>query len=466
MAARDVGGGDEVDRSPDAAEVLARAHEHAMRWLVTLPDRPVPPAASAAEVVAALGSELPDDPTDLIAVVDLLASAGEPGLVAMPSGRFFGFVIGGTHPAALAADWLVSAWDQNAGLRQVTPTVAAAEELAATWLLELLGLPPGSGVGFTTGATMANFAGLAAARDELVRRAGGDPSRGLASTPAIRVVAGRERHASVDLALRYLGLGTPLLADVDAQGRMLRGSLREILREAGSPAIVVLQAGDLHSGAFDPFLECVQVAHEHQAWVHVDGAFGLWAAASPSYRHLCQGVASADSWATDAHKTLNVPYDCGLVFVRDPAALRAAMGAHGDYLIADATGDPMDRVPEFSRRARGVPVWAALRGLGREGVRDLVDRLCRHARAFADALADIDGAEVLNEVVFTQVCATFGDDRSTRAVVDRMLEDGTAWMTGSRWRDRAVLRVAVSNARTTEEDVARSIEALRRAAAG
>jgi glutamate/tyrosine decarboxylase-like PLP-dependent enzyme len=283
------------------------------------------------------------------------------------------------------------------------------------------------------------------------------------------VVAGRERHASVDLALRYLGLGTPLLAEADDEGRILPGSLEEVLDgvpAGGSPTIVLLQAGNLHSGAFDPFEECVRVAHEHQAWVHVDGAFGLWAAASPSYRHLTQGLAEADSWATDAHKTLNVPYDSGLVFVRDPASLSAAMGSHGDYLIADATGDPMDRVPEMSRRARGIPVWAALRSLGSDGVATMVERLGRHARTFAGAIGEIDGAEGLNDVVFTQVCATFGDDEATRAVVDRVLEDGTAWMSGSRWRDRAVLRVAVSNARTTDQDVASSIELLRRAVAG
>jgi glutamate/tyrosine decarboxylase-like PLP-dependent enzyme len=408
---------------------------------------------------------LPEGPTPAEDVVDLLVTACDPGLVAMPSGRFFGFVTGGAQPAALAADWLVSAWDQNTILRQVTPAAAAVEEVAAAWLLDLLGLPSGSGVGFVTGATMANFTGIAAARDELLRAAGWDLAGGLAGSPPLRVLAGRERHMSVELALRYLGLPAPVLVDVDDQGRMRPDVLRRALAETPDrPTIVLLQAGNLHSGASDPFEECIASAHEHGAWVHVDGAFGLWAAASPAYRHLTQGVALADSWATDAHKTLNVPYDSGIVAVRDRAALNAAMGARGDYLIPDAAGDPIDRVPEMSRRSRGVPVWAALRASGRSGVVEMVDRLCRHARTFAIALAEMPGVEILNDVEFTQVCVSFGGDERTLAVVDRMLAEGTAWTSGSRWRDRAVLRIAVSNAGTTDEDVARSIEALRRAA--
>jgi len=452
-------------RDPLFALPLARAHEHALAWLDSLDDRPVSARSDADAVGTALGQTLPEGPTPPEDVVDLLAAACDPGLVAMPSGRFFGFVIGGAQPAALAADWLVSAWDQNAILRKVTPAATAVEEAAATWLLDLLGLPSGSGVGFVTGATMANFTGLAAARGELLRVAGWDLARGLAGSPPLRVLAGRERHLSVEVALRYLGLPAPVLVDVDEQGRVLPDALRRALAEApDQPTIVLLQAGNLHSGACDPFEECIASAHEHSAWVHVDGAFGLWAAASPSYRDLTRGVDLADSWATDAHKTLNVPYDCGIVVVRDRAALNAAMGAQGDYLIPDAAGDPIDRVPEMSRRSRGVPVWAALRASGRNGVADLVDRLCRHARTFADALAEMPGVEILNDVVFTQVCVSFGSDERTQAVVDRMLTEGTAWTSGSRWRDRAVLRIAVSNAGTTDEDVARSIEALRRAA--
>jgi glutamate/tyrosine decarboxylase-like PLP-dependent enzyme len=443
---------------------LDRAHEHARLWLDSLDQRPVPAAADADAVADALGRVLPPGPSAAADVVDLLATAVEPGLVAMPSGRFFGFVIGGTHPAALAADWLVGAWDQNAGMRQVTPGVAAVEEVAGAWLVELLGLPSGSGVGFTTGATTANFTGVATGRDALLRRAGWDVSRGLSGGPAIRVLAGTERHDSTVLALRYAGLPSPELVEVDVQGRMDADDLRARLAQSPrTPTLVLLQAGNLHSGASDPMTACIDAAHEHDAWVHVDGAFGLWAAASPSYRYLTAGVEAADSWATDAHKTLNVPYDCGVVVVRDPAALTAAMNVHGDYLIQDAA-DPFGRVPEMSRRARGVPAWAAMRAMGRSGVVAMVDGMCRHAAAFADAIRTIDGAEVVNDVVFTQVCATFGDDERTRAVVARMLDDGTAWTSGSRWRDRAVLRISVSNAATTDEDVARSVAALRRAA--
>jgi glutamate/tyrosine decarboxylase-like PLP-dependent enzyme len=449
---------------PDTEKALERAHALATTWLGSLDDRPVPARTGADAVADALGRDLPDEPTAAADVVDLLAEAVEPGLVAMPSGRFFGFVIGGSHPAALAADWLVGAWDQNAVLRQVTPGVAAVEEVAGTWLLDLLGLPPGSGVGFATGATTANFTGIASGRDALLRAAGWDVARGLAGGPAVRVLAGRERHDSIDLALRYAGLPSPELVDVDDQGRVRPDALADALRAgSGGPTLVLLQAGNLHSGASDPFDACVPLAHEHGAWVHVDGAFGLWAAAAPTYRHLTAGVEAADSWATDAHKTLNVPYDCGVVVVRDPAALTASMSVHGDYLIQEA-GDPFGRVPEMSRRARGVPVWAALRSLGRSGVAEMVERMGRHARTFAEAIATIDGAQVVNDVVFTQVCATFGDDERTRAVVERMLADGTAWTSGSRWRDRAVLRISVSNAGTTDDDVARSIEALRRAA--
>ena len=446
----------------DAA--LARAHEHATRWLHSLHDRPVPPQVGVDEVADALGRDLPDGPSPDEQVVDLLAEACEPGLTAMPSGRFFGFVVGGSQPAALAADWLVGSWDQNAAMRQVTPAVAAVEEIASGWLVDLLGLPAATGVGFATGATTANFTAVLAGRDSLLRRAGWDVARGLAGGPAIRVLAGRERHDSVDLALRYAGLPSPELVDVDREGRVVPESLRDALdRAQGTPTLVLLQAGNLHSGGCDPFEECIRIAHDHDAWVHVDGAFGLWAAASPTYRHLTAGVEGADSWATDAHKTLNVPYDCGVVLVRDAAALTAAMSMHGDYLIQD-DADAFARVPEMSRRARGVPVWAALRASGRSGVAETVDRLCGHARTFAEAIGTIDGARVVNDVVFTQVCATFGDDDTTRAVVARMLEDGTAWTTGSRWRGRAVLRISVSNASTTDEDVARTVEALRRAA--
>ena len=427
----------------------------------------MPPVASVEEVVAALGEELPDGPTDPVEVIDLLARAAQPGLTAMPSGRFFGFVIGGTHPAGIAADWLTSAWDQNAGLRTVTPAATAADDLAEAWVLDLLGLPSRSAVGFVTGGTMANFTCLAAGRDAVLSRAGWDTAaHGLVGSPGVRVLVGAERHDSVDLVLRYLGLGAPELVAVDDQGRVDPDALRAALEaDPERPTLVALQAGNIHSGAFDPFSEAIALAHEHGAWVHIDGAFGLFAAASPAYRHLVEGYEAADSWATDAHKTLNVPYDCGLAIVRDPAALRAAMSMHGDYLIQDAAGDPFEKVPELSRRARAFTVWAVLRSLGRRGVAELVEQLARHARAFADGIDSIEGAVVLNDVVFTQVCAAFGDDARTVDVVRRTLEDGTAWTSGSRWQERAVLRISVSNWSTTDTDVQRTLDALRDAAA-
>lgn len=456
---------------PDAyGPALDRARRHVDTWLDSMADRPVPPRAAADEVAAALGARLPDGPTDPAEVVDLLACEVEPGLMAIPSGRFFGWVMGGTLPAALAADWMVSAWDQNTGMRYPTPGTAAVEQVAAGWLLDLLGLPAGSDVGFVTGATMANFAGLAAGRGHVLTEAGWDLDRdGLCGGPRVNVLVGEDRHSTVDLSLRYLGLGAPTPVAVDDQGRLRVDALAEGLARVDGPTIVALQAGNLHSGAFDPFDDAVPLAHDHGAWVHVDGAFGLWAAASPSSRHLVSGHSGADSWATDAHKTLNTPFDCGMAVVAQPRALRAAMGARASYFINaaadDGPADPFAMVPETSRRARGVPAWAALRSLGRSGVVDLVDGLVAHARRFAEGLAAIDGAEVLHDVVFTQVCVSFGSDERTRAVTERLLADGTAWMSGSRWHDRDVLRVSVSNWSTDEDDVERSLDAVRRAAA-
>ena len=450
----------------DHSRALESAHRHALAWLESLDQRPVAPQASIEEVAQALGEELPKHGCPPEEALDLLARACEPGLTAMPSGRFFGFVIGGTHPAALAADWLVSAWDQNSGLRTLTPAHSAVEDITSAWLLDLLGLPAESAVGFTTGATMANFTGLAAGRDAVLRHAGWDVARrGLVGGPPVRVVVGAERHDTVDVALRYLGLGAPEVVDVDEEGRIRADALDSALSDGpAAPTLVVLQAGNIHSGAFDPFAETVRAAHRHGAWVHVDGAFGLWAAASPAYRHLVQGYEPADSWATDAHKTLNVPYDSGLCIVRDAAALQAAMGVHGAYLVRDETCQPLDKVPELSRRGRAIPVWAVLRCLGRDGIADLVGRLCRHATTFADALSTIPGVTVLNDVVFTQVCATFGSDERTDEVVQRLLADGTTWMTGSTWHGQRVLRISVSNWFTTDEDVDRCLAAVRRAA--
>ncbi|WP_298889655.1 aminotransferase class V-fold PLP-dependent enzyme [uncultured Serinicoccus sp.] len=445
---------------------LEVAHEHALGWLGSLGERPVPAQASIEQVVAALGPDLPERGCPPEEAVALLAEASDAGLTAMGSGRFFGFVIGGTHPAALAADWLVSAWDQNTGLRTVTPAHSAVEDIASSWVLDLLGLPAESAVGFTTGATMANFTALAAGRDAVLRRAGWDVARhGLSGGPAVRVLVGAERHDTVDVALRYLGLGAPDVVDVDDQGRVRPDALEQSLTEgAPGPVVVVLQAGNIHSGASDPFVETIETAHRHGAWVHVDGAFGLWAAASPAYRHLVRGHEGADSWATDAHKTLNVPYDSGLCIVRDAAALQAAMGVQGAYLVRDEVCQPLDKVPELSRRGRAVPVWAVLRSLGRDGVAELVERLCGHADAFAGALRTVPGVTVVNDVVFTQVCLGFGSDERTDEVVRRLLADGTTWMTGSSWHGQRVLRISVSNWSTTEDDVERCVEAVRRVA--
>lgn len=442
---------------------LGRATEHTRDWLTSLQDRPVHPRARE----FAFGGPLPDGPTDAALVIDELATGIEPGLMAMPSGRFFGWVIGGSHPAALAADWLTSAWDQNSGIRYATPGTVAVEDAAAAWLLDLLGLPATADVGFVTGATMANFTGLAAGRQQVLADAGWELNRdGLAGGPRVRVLVGEERHGTVDLALRYLGLGTPLPVAADGQGRLVVDDLARALAADDGPTIVCLQAGNLHSGAFDPLAEAIEVAHAHGAWVHVDGAFGLWAAASPRLRALTDGLAGADSWATDAHKTLNVPYDCGVAVVARPEPMRRAFGMQAEYFVGFAgEGDPMEKVPELSRRARGVSVWAALRSLGRSGVEELVDRLVLRAHQIAEGLASIEGAEILNDVVFTQVCVAFGSDERTRRVGEALIADGGTWMSGSHWQGRDILRVSVSNWSTDEDDVARSVDAVRRAVA-
>ncbi len=444
---------------------LDRAHEAALRWLESVPDRPVRPSAGIDELLAAFAGPLPEHPFSPAEVIDELVDRAEPGLMAIPSGRFFGWVMGGTLPAALAADWMLSAWDQNSGLRYATPATAAIEHTAGRWLLDLLGLPAGSAVGFTTGGTMANFAGLAAGRDAVLDDAGWDVSaHGLQGAPRIRVLAGADRHSSVDLALRYLGLGAPTLVDADDQGRIIPAALAAALDLVDGPTLVVLQAGNLHSGAFDPMGETIRIAHEHGAWVHVDGAFGLWAAASPRLRDRVAGVGDADSWATDAHKTLNVPYDCGVAIVARPERMRTALGVHASYLPQDpGAADPLELVPEMSRRGRGVPVWAALRSLGRAGAIALVERLVGHAGELARRLDELDGVEVLNEVAFTQVSLSFGSDDRTRAVTAALIEDGAVWMSGSHWAGRDILRISVSNWSTDDADVDVAVDAVRRA---
>jgi glutamate/tyrosine decarboxylase-like PLP-dependent enzyme len=450
-------------------EALARAAGHARAWLGSLDGRRVAPSVTADDLLKVFGGPLPAHGCDPADVVDILAEGAEPGLMAMPSGRFFGWVIGGTLPAGLAADWMVSAWDQNAAMRYATPATAAIEQAAGQWLLELLDLPSGANIGFVTGATMANFSCLAAGRFAVLSRVGWDVhGDGLTGAPRVHVLVGQERHDTVDLALRYLGFGRPTVVAADEQGRLRIDALAQALNAipAGEPIVLCLQAGNLHSGAFDPFSDAIALAHQRGAWVHIDGAFGLWAAASPALQHLTVGMAGADSWTTDAHKTLNVPFDCGIAIVADPAAMRSALGVHTSYLIADDSGpgDPHDKTPELSRRARGVPVWAVLRSLGRTGVAELVEGLASRASAIADGIAGIDGAQILNEVGYTQVCVAFESDERTRAVTERLIAEGAVWMSGSHWRGRDILRVSVSNWSTDEDDVQFAVDALRRAA--
>jgi glutamate/tyrosine decarboxylase-like PLP-dependent enzyme len=450
----------------DEDKALTRVLDEATSFLGGLDERPVRARADVDQVAEAMGGPLPDAGSDPLEVVEALIAGAEPGLVAMPSGRFFGWVIGGVLPAALAADWLTSTWDQNAGLLVSSPAAAGAERVATGWLLDLLGLRPTAAVGYVTGGMMANFTCLAAARHEVLRRVGWNvEDDGLAGAPYVTVIVGEERHDTIDMAQRFLGLGQRQSTVVrsDQEGRLDLEGLRQALQDRPEgPTIVCLQAGNVHSGAFDPLADAIALAHQHSAWVHVDGAFGLWAAASPRYRALTAGLEQADSWATDAHKTLNVPYDNGLAIVADPAALHAAMSERAPYLIQDDRPDPFDTVPEFSRRARGFTVWAALRSLGRHGVAEMVERFCARARQFADGLSALDGVEVLHDVVFTQVCVSFGSDEVTREVARRLLAEGTAWMTPSTWHGRAVLRISVSNWRTSAEDVERTLAAVRR----
>lgn len=454
-------------RSSPYEEVLDVAGRHAQAWLAGIRERPIPPRLGPDEIKDRLGRELPESGEPAVDVIERLAEGAEPGLIAIGSPRFYGWVIGGTQPVALAADWLVSAWDQNTGLRAITPAAVAAEEIAEEWLVDLLGLPEGSQVGFTTGATMAQFTCMAAARDEVLRRVGRDvETQGMAGGPAIRFIVGEERHGTVDLAGRYLGLGSPVVVPSDVEGRIRVDELRATLAAGDGPAIVLLQAGNIHSGAFDDFGPAIEAAHEAGAWVHVDGAFGLWAGATPRLRHLVAGMDAADSWSTDAHKTLSVPYDCGLAIVRDAHAMQRALSMHASYLQATEVGaDPHEKVPELSRRARGIPTWAVLRSLGRTGVAALVERLADSARGIADGVAKLPGVEVLNDVVFTQVCIALDDDGATEALSRRLWDDGEVLAMTSRWHDRAVVRFSVSNWQTDAAEVRRTVDAVERALA-
>jgi glutamate/tyrosine decarboxylase-like PLP-dependent enzyme len=442
--------------------------DYAETFIESLGERRIQPEISADELRERLGGPLPEETREPADVVAELIAAAEPGIVAIPSGRYFGFVIGGGVPAAVAGDWLASLWDQNAGLYVCGPAASVAEEVAAAWLAELLALPPNVASAFVTGCQMAHVTSLLVARRVVLERAGWDVERrGLAGSPPIRVVVAEERHVTVDRALRFVGIGADQLVSIpcDEQGRMRPDALD---LDGDAPTVVCAQLGNVNTGACDELAPIADAVAKAGAWLHVDGAFGMWAAASPRLRHLVAGVERADSWATDGHKWLNVPYDSGFAFTAHPDAHRAALGVYAAYLVQADPGtlrDQMDWTPEFSRRARGFAVYAAIRSLGRAGIAQMVERCCDHARRFADAL-DSAGAEILNDVVLNQVLVRFGDDERTRAVVDAVQADGTCFLGGTHWHGVDAMRISVSNWQTTEQDVDRSVAAILRALDG
>jgi glutamate/tyrosine decarboxylase-like PLP-dependent enzyme len=460
-------------RTPtDAA--LERAAELARDFVAGLETRPVHVTVPLETLRDRFGGPLPDDGEDPVTVIEALAANAEGGLVGSAGPRYFGFVIGGGLPAAVGADWLTTAWDQNAGLYVIGPAAVVAEEVAGAWLADLFGLPTGVSVGFTTGATMASFTGLAAGRHALLRRQGWDVERqGLFGAPEIPVIVSDESHVTIFAALQMLGMGRDRVTRVptDEQGRMRPDALAEVLRGLDRPALVTAQAGNVNTGGFDPLPPIVEAVRANGGWLHVDGAFGIWAAADPTRRHLVEGVGLADSWTTDAHKWLNVPYDSGLSFVADPSAHQAAMTLGAAYYV-ETTGaerDPYNWVPESSRRARGFAVWAALRSLGRRGVGEMVARTSGHARRFVAGLDGAPGVRVLNDVVLNQVLVRFDDpsgetdrgDARTDAVIAAVQADGRLWLGGTRWHGRRAMRISVSGWSTTEADVDASVAVIR-----
>jgi glutamate/tyrosine decarboxylase-like PLP-dependent enzyme len=449
-------------------ELLRRTAEIAADFVESLDERPIWPPATVDELRAALGGPLPDGPTEPLEVVELLAETADRGVVAIPSGRYFGFVIGGALPAAVAGDWLATAWDQNAGLVVGGPAAAVVEEIVGDWLKDLLGIPPGASFALVTGCQMAHTTCLAAARHSVLGRVGWDVERdGLVGSPGIRVVAGARRHATIDRSLRLLGLGASSVVEVpaDQRGRMQVDELRAALEGESGPTIVCAQIGEVNTGSADQIEEIASITEAFGAWLHIDGAFGLWAAASPKLRRLVAGAERADSWATDAHKWLNVPYDCGIAFVAQPEPHRAAMQVKAEYLVhdPDAARDQMDWTPEFSRRARGFAVYAALRSLGRRGVMELVEGSCTRARQFAGEIVRLPDCELLNEVVLNQVLFRFRDDETTNAVLAQVQAGGEAWMSGTTWDGRAAIRLSASNWRTSEDDIERTVAAFQQA---
>jgi len=443
-------------------DLLRQTAETAANYLEGLDARGVAPTAEAVAGLRELEEPFPQEPSDPTSVLETLDRIGSPATTAMAGPRFFGFVIGGSLPAALAANWLAGAWDQNPGLFVASPIGTVLEEISLGWLLDALQLPAGSAGAFVTGATVANFTALAAARHSVLKKAGWDvEADGLFGAPPITVVIGDEGHPSMIKALGMLGLGRSrvIRVPVDGQGRMIASKIPAL----SGPAIVCMQAGNVNTGAFDPAEEICARAHDAGAWVHVDGAFGLWAAASPNLAHRVKGVSQADSWATDAHKWLNVPYDSGLAFVRDETALKGAMSVTAAYLPQGEHREPSQYTPELSRRARGVDVWAAMKSLGRTGLAKMIDRNCRLARRFAEGLQKA-GFPILNEVVLNQVLVSFGDAERTRQVIERVQQDGTCWCGPTIWQGQTAMRISVSNWSTRDEDVDRSIAAIVKAA--
>ncbi len=441
-------------------DLFEDAAARATRYMKELAERRVAPAAEAVDRLAAFHEPMPEHPSDPARVLELLDGTGSPATMATAGGRFFGFVIGASLPATVAANWLAAAWDQPAGLFVVSPVTSVLEDVALGWLIDLFGLPPDCGGAFVTGATMANFTALASARSAALEAAGWDvEADGLAGAPPLTVVVGEEAHPSVIKSLGLLGLGRSRVVSVpvDGQGRMRAPELPRF----EAPAIVCVQTGNVNTGSTDPIAEICARAKERGAWVHVDGAFGLWAAACPSRAHLVEGVGQADSWATDAHKWLNVPYDSGLAFVREERYLHRAMSLSAAYLPHGERRDPSQYTPELSRRARGIEVWAALKTLGRSGVAEMIERNCRQAARFAEALAAA-GCDILNEVVLNQVLVDFGGPDVTRRTIALIQEDGTCWTGETVWQGRVAMRISVSSWATTDEDVERSIEAMLR----
>lgn len=444
------------------SDALQEAFERSRAYLAALHSRPVRPDPDAVAALDALGGPLPTAGVDDAEVVRLLDQYGSPASMAIGGPRFFGFVMGGALPATTAAGWLATAWDQNTGLWSPTPGTSTIEEIAHAWLLEVLGLPPECATGFVTGGTMANFTALAAARHALYRRAGWDvEADGMIGAPPITIVLGAEAHPTVRKSLGMLGFGraTAIEVPVDDQGRIRADALPAL----DGLILMVAQAGNINTGSFDPLAEICDWARRRSAWVHVDGAFGLWAAAAPARRQLIDGYQQADSWATDAHKWLNVPFDSGIAFVRDSEALRSAMAISAAFLPVDDRREPSRYTPELSRRARGVEVWAALKSLGRDGVAELIERCCAHATRFADRLGDA-GFEILNDVVLNQVLVSFGEPDVTTRTIAAIQQDGTCWAGGTVWQGRTAMRISVSNWSTTTADVDMSVDAMIRCA--